>query len=134
MDPLSITITYIGLLGTVTKLSTTIHGFVRDVRNIRGNLDTVSGELHSLRIVLEILSEDTTNSELPESLKINLWYSCELWRCFSRYREYIEKYSGGGIRKGVKWSLSGRDNINKLHSSLKAHKSALDIAWDMLAL
>jgi len=34
----------------------------------------------------------------------------------------------------VKWTLFGRDDMDKLRSSLEAHKSALDIALDMVAL
>ncbi|PMD29641.1 hypothetical protein L207DRAFT_593211 [Hyaloscypha variabilis F] len=113
MDPLSITTACVGLVGSVTKISIQISDFVRKAREARGDLDRVSRELVSLKTVLEILSEDAgTGKGFPDSLK----------------------HAGGGITPAVKWTLFGRDDMDKLRSSLEAHKSALDIALDMVAL
>ena len=138
MDPLSITVACSTLVTTVLKVSIQINGFVREVRDARWDLDAVSRELISLKTVLEILSEDAENSTgggFPQSLVRQI---CGILTNCGGVLEQIEaslqKHAGGGVKRGVKWSLSGRDDVNKLRSSLEAHKSALDIALDMVAL
>jgi hypothetical protein len=138
MDPLSITVGCSTLVSTVLKVSIQINGFVREVRDARWDLDAVSRELISLKTVLEILSEDAENSTgggFPQSLVRQI---CGILTNCGGVLEQIEaslqKHAGGGVKRGVKWSLSGRDDVNKLRSSLEAHKSALDIALDMVAL
>jgi ankyrin repeat protein len=138
MDPLSITAACITLVTTVSKVSIQINGFVREVRDARGDLDAISRELISLKTVLEILSEDAENSTgggFPQSLVRQI--SGILTNCggvLEQIEASLQKHAGGGVKRGVKWSLSGRDDVNKLRSSLEAHKSALDIALDMVAL
>ncbi|KAH6666664.1 hypothetical protein B0J14DRAFT_196824 [Halenospora varia] len=69
MDPLSITASCIGLVGTISKVGIQISEFVRKTREARGDLDGVSRELASLKTVLEILSEDAeTGKGFPISL------------------------------------------------------------------
>jgi ankyrin repeat protein len=138
MDPLSITAACSTLVTTVLKVSIQINGFVREVRDARWDLDAVSRELISLKTVLEILSEDAENSTgggFPQSLVRQI---CGILTNCGGVLEQIEaslqKHAGGGVKRGVKWSLSGRDDVNKLRSSLEAHKSALDIALEMVAL
>lgn len=138
MDPLSITVSCISLVSAVTKVSVKINSFVREVRDARGDLDAVTRELTSLKTVLEILSDDCTNSKggaFPPSLVKQI--SGILTNCggvLGHIEESLGAHSGNGIKKGVKWALSGRDDMNKLRSNLEAHKSALDIALDMVAL
>jgi hypothetical protein len=138
MDPLSITAGCSNLVTTVLKVSIQINDFVREVRDARWDLDAVSRELISLKTLLEILSEDAENSTgggFPQSLVSQI---CGILTNCGGVLEQIEaslqKHAGGGVKRGVKWSLSGRDDMNKLRSSLEAHKSALDIALDMVAL
>ncbi|KAF8861306.1 hypothetical protein BDZ45DRAFT_740373 [Acephala macrosclerotiorum] len=61
MDPLSITTTCLGLVGTVAKTSIAINGFVRDVRGARSDLDSVSRELQLLKSLLELFVDDAAN-------------------------------------------------------------------------
>jgi hypothetical protein len=138
MDPLSITVSCVGLIASVTKVSIKIHGFVREVRDARGDLDSVTRELASLKTVLEILSEDSTNSTggaFPSSLvKQILGILTNCGGVLQHIETSLDKYSRGGVKKGVEWSLAGREDMDKLRSSLEAHKSALDIALDMVVL
>ncbi|KID83863.1 WD40/YVTN repeat-like-containing domain protein [Metarhizium guizhouense ARSEF 977] len=138
MDPLSITATCIGLVATVSKVSIQISGFVREVRDARGDLDAVSRELTSLKSVLEILAKDAENPTgggFPGSLVTQI--SGILTNCdgvLAQIQASLRKYAGGGVRKGMKWSLQGKDDMNKLRISLEAHKSALDLALDTIAM
>lgn len=131
MDPLSIAVSCVTLVTTVGNLSLKIHTFVREVRDARGDLDAISKELGSLKMVLELLSDDAKASNgagFPESLIRQI--AGILTNCAGVLKlidESLTKHSGGGMRKGVKWSLAGRDDVNKLRSNLEAHKSALDM-------
>jgi hypothetical protein len=49
-------------------------------------------------------------------------------------RKLLEKFDGGGLRKGLKWALAGRDDMDKLRVSLEPHKSALGLALELIAM
>jgi hypothetical protein len=136
MDPLSINTSCIGLVSSVVKVSIQISDFVRRAREARGDLDAISRELVSLKTLLEILSEDArTGKGFTESLANHI---SGILKNFGGVLEQIEtslhKHAGAGITPAVKWSQSGRDDMNKLRSSLEAYKSSLDIVLDMLSL
>jgi hypothetical protein len=135
MDPLSITVSCVTLISTIGKVSIQINGFVRSVRDARQDLDAVSRELHSLQTILEILSDDgddqKSHGALPPNLVVQI--SGILLNCggvLTQIQVAMEKYGGGGVRKGIKWSVSGREDMDKLRSSLEAHKSALGLTVD----
>jgi hypothetical protein len=136
MNPLSITTGCLALLGTVTKVSLQVTSFVRQARDARSDLDAISRELASLKTVLEILSEDAkTEKAFPDSLVPHI--SGILKNCgvvLEQIEALIRKHAGGGVEPAVKWSISGKDDMNKLRSSLEAHKSALDIVVEMVSL
>jgi len=46
----------------------------------------------------------------------------------------LEKHDGGKVKKAARWVASGKNDVAKLQSSLEAHKSALEIALDMVTL
>jgi hypothetical protein len=48
--------------------------------------------------------------------------------------EKLKKHSGNMIDKAARWAINGQNDVAKLRSSLEAHKSALEIALDMVAL
>ena len=116
----------------------TISTFVRQVRDARGDLDAVSRELVSLKSILEILAEDTARSGangLPESLIMQIqgiMSGCD--DVIIQITSILSKYDGNGLVARSQWAINGRGDIDKLRSSLEAHKSALNIALDMLSL
>ena len=63
------------MTATATKLADTITRFVRDVRAARADLDAVSRELGSLKLILLTLEDEFTDDgfkdvvEIPETLK-----------------------------------------------------------------
>jgi hypothetical protein len=91
-----------------------------------------------LKSVLEILGDDAKTSTaaiFPPTLVKQITGILE--NCggvLGQIEVVIDNHSGGGVRRGVKWSLGGRGDVDKLRSSLEAHKSALDIALEMVAL
>jgi hypothetical protein len=75
MDPLSITADCVALAATAAKLGDTITRFARDVRAARANLDAISRELGSLKLILSTLENEfqdkvpCTADDIPEALK-----------------------------------------------------------------
>ena len=138
MDPLSISLACITLIGAISKTSTVVTNFVRDVRGVKTELDGVSRELQSLKAVLETLANDAgdpTNSVLPETLKRQI--AGIVTNCMGVVVEIehtLERHEVTGLAKAARWKAIGLGDILKLRSSLEAHKAALEIALDMVTL
>lgn len=113
-------------------------GFVKDVRAARSDFDTVSRELLSVKIVLELLADDVdeyTNHSILQTLKKQI--AGIVTNCTSVVVDIegtLKKNDGGKLNKAAKWVASGRNDIAKLQSSFEAHKSALETALDMVTL
>jgi hypothetical protein len=46
----------------------------------------------------------------------------------------LNRHEGSGLAKAARWTAIGQGDISKLRLSLEAHKSALEIALDMVTL
>lgn len=137
MDPLSIASGCAGLITAIGQLSFSIQGFVRTCREARGDLDRVSRELHSLQTVLELIQEDATDEERPFPSTIQHHVSGIVSNCNSvvvEVQSCITRYGDGKLKSRAAWAINGQGDMEKLRSSLEAHKSALELALDMLAL
>jgi hypothetical protein len=136
MDPLSITTACVALTTTIAKTSLTVTTFVRSVRAARSDLDGISRELASLTTLLELIAEDTADiNALPETLRkqiARILSNCQV--LLLEIQRLVEKYSGSGVINGSKWTLAGSEDVTKLRLSLEAHKSALEIALEMVTL
>jgi hypothetical protein len=136
MDPFSITAACVALTATIAETSILVTTFVRSVRAARRDLDAVSRELASLKTLLELIAEDTGDVKaLPETFRkqiAGILTNCQV--VLMEVQRLVEKYSGPGIIKGSKWTLAGSEDVNKLRLSLEAHKSALEIALEMVTL
>ena len=135
MDPLSITTTCLGLISAVTKTSLVVIGFVKDVRAARSDLDSVSRELLSLKTVLELLADDATDEAFPQTLQKQI--SGLVMNCtgvINDIEQTLNKHEGGKLNKAAQWVAFGKSDMSKLQSSLEAHKSALEIALEMVTL
>jgi hypothetical protein len=138
MDPLSITATCIGLASTITRSSLVVIGFVKDVRAARSDLDVVSRELLSLKTVLELLADDIDDSSsrsIPQTLQNQI--AGIVRNCTGvvvDIEQTLKKHEGGKVNKAAKWVTSGKSDVSRLQLSLEAHKSALEIALDMVTL
>ncbi|KAM0425778.1 hypothetical protein ACHAPT_009028 [Fusarium lateritium] len=137
MDPLSIASGCAGLTTAIGSLSMSIHRFVRTCREARGDLDSVSRELHSLRTILELIQEDASDASKPFPAKLNQHVSAIVVNCnlvVTEIQDCITNYGQDRLKSRMAWAINGQGDINKLRSSLEAHKTALEIALDMLAL
>jgi chromosome segregation ATPase len=123
------------LASSIVTLSKQITTFVSDFRDARKDMDAVSRELSSLSLCLEGLRDDSSKIQLPESLQRNLvgvLRNCD--DVTKEMREFLRKLSSENFGRRVQWSVIARDEMNKLRSRLEAHKSAIDIALDMISM
>ncbi|KAJ4214367.1 hypothetical protein NW759_010386 [Fusarium solani] len=137
MDPLSIASGCAGLITAIGGLSVKIHSFVRTCREARGDLDSVSRELLSLQTILELIKEDASDKNKPFPKTLSQHVTAILGNCnlvVAEIQTCITKYGQDRLKTRVAWAINGQGDINKLRSSLEAHKTALEIALDMLAL
>ncbi|KAF5536868.1 hypothetical protein FMEXI_10163 [Fusarium mexicanum] len=136
MDPLSITTGCMGLISTIGTLSLSINSFVRTCREARSDLDRVARELLSLQTVLELIKDAIDEDRsFPDTLAYHV--SGILANCHSVVLELqgcITKYSNNRLGTRAAWAISGQGDVAKLRSNLEAHKAALELALDMLAL
>ncbi|KAI1066950.1 hypothetical protein LB507_011353, partial [Fusarium sp. FIESC RH6] len=97
----------------------------------------VSRELHSLQTALELIEEDAKDDTKPFPEIIQRHVSEIVTNCNSVVVEIqtcITKYGDGKVKNKAAWALNGQGDMQKLKSSLEAHKSALELALDMLTL
>ncbi|KAI8653778.1 hypothetical protein NCS56_01332700 [Fusarium sp. Ph1] len=137
MDPLSIASGCAGLITAIGGLSIKIHSFVRTCREARGDLDSISRELLSLQTILELIKEDASDDSKPFPQTLNQHVTAILGNCnlvVAEIQTCITRYGQDRLKTRVAWAINGQGDINKLRSSLEAHKTALEIALDMLAL
>ncbi|RMJ09523.1 hypothetical protein CDV36_010862 [Fusarium kuroshium] len=121
----------------IGSLSVKIHSFVRTCREARGDLDSVSRELLSLKTILELIQEDASDGSKTFPKTLSQHVTAILGNChlvMAEIQTCITKYSQDRLKTRVAWAINGQGDINKLRSSLEAHKTALEIALDMLAL
>ena len=135
MDPLSITAACSGLLGAVTNLSIQITKFVSSVRDAWRDIDAVSRELTSLALCLETLRDDSLTNEFHNNISGNLLsvlVNCKV--VVKDIADLLARLQASVSGGRVQWPLSGRDEVNRLRSSLESHKSALEIALELMTL
>jgi hypothetical protein len=139
MDPLSITAGCVALTATATKLAETITRFVRDVRAARGDLDAVSRELGSLQLILLTLEDEFQDDgsrqsvDIPDTLRKQIHDM--VGNCQAVLKDIdnlLEQQKSSRIGEASKWTLTGRADVRKLQVSLEAHRSALDIALELV--
>jgi hypothetical protein len=136
MDPFSITGGCASLVVTIEKLSTSLSTFAMSIRSARRNLAAVFRELLSFKTLLELLNTDTKDlGAFPETLReqiVGIVANCEL--VFGEIEGLLKKYEGLSVCRTSKWTLSGSDGVKKLRLCLEMHKSALELALDMVWL
>jgi hypothetical protein len=135
MDPLSISTACVSLIATLGRIFPQIVSFVSDVRDARRDMDAVSQELHSLSLSLENLRDDSIEINYPEGSHrtlITVLGNCD--HVAKEMEALLNKMASGNIGRRMEWTIYGRDDMNKLRSRLEAHKSAIDIALDMVSI
>jgi hypothetical protein len=134
-DPFSIATGCVALAGTIVKVSTSITGFVKAFRAARSGLDAVSRELGSLQTILGLIAEDASKNGFPDTLQRQIEgiiFNCS--KVLEEIGHTLEKYDKLGNRRAAEWAFSGCADVTKLRLSLEAHKTALELALDMVQM
>lgn len=137
MDPLSTAAGCASLVSTIGTLSLSIKGFVRTCREARKDLDKVSRELQPLQLVLRLIADGATNEEKPVLEVIGQHVLRIVSNCKSVILEIencIAQYGQKRLKVKVTWAIGGQGDVEKLRTSLEAHKSSLELALDVHCL
>lgn len=138
MDPLSIAASCVALVSATVKTSVSVNSFIREVRDARADLDVISRELLSLRTVLELLAEDTSNpiTPFPAPLQkqiLGIVKNCNVVVC--EIGGVLKRHEKSKLGRSGYWTVGGgKADMAKFRSNLEAHKSALEIALEMVAM
>ncbi|KAK4646858.1 uncharacterized protein QC761_100940 [Podospora bellae-mahoneyi] len=117
----------------VARTSLALSKFVREVRESRSELDSISSELHSLDGVLQLLRDDAASfppflaEQTPSALDCCLTLINELEGCIS----VLNRPGVSRADKKARW-MASRDHINRLHWTLGRYKDALGLAVDFV--
>jgi hypothetical protein len=67
MDPFTIAIGYLSVVNAIGKTSAAIASFVHQYREAQQDMEAIYNELGSLKLVLQILAEDTFGDKAQNS-------------------------------------------------------------------
>ena len=139
MDIFSIVASATALATTIGKLSITLIEFAHRVQASRHDIGLVKRELVSLKDTLDYLTGDLSEVEngdrvLPSfvSQLMGIITGCE--SVVEEIERTISQFGTGGLITRAQWATMGHGDMEKLRSSLEAHKMALAIGLDMLLL
>jgi Fungal N-terminal domain of STAND proteins len=132
MEPLSIASACVAIIANIINISTQISSFVSATRDARSDMGAVTLELSSLSYALQLLKDDFSKFNYPEKLQRNLkevLHNCD--QVVDQMQKLLTKLSSGKLGGKVQWVFDGRDEMNRLRSSLEAHRSAIEIALEV---
>jgi hypothetical protein len=88
-------------------------------------------------MLLELLAEDSTDPSNAFPPQLETQITSIIKNCDGLLKDIeasVRKYQGGTVAQGAKWAISGRADTHELRSSSEAHKKALELALDMVAV
>ena len=136
MDPLSITVSCLTLIGVAGKTSLAVTTFIRGCRDARSDLTAISGELTQLQLVLGLLKDDTDVTDdriIPQSLQaqiLSIIANCS--DVVDKINKVLQKHAG---KAGpVKWTAFGKTEAEGLRMSLEAHRGSLSLVLELISV
>lgn len=136
MDPLSITVSCLTLIGIASKTSLAVTTFIRGCRDARSDLTSISGELTQLQLVLELLKDDadvTDDRIIPQSLQaqiLSIIANCS--GVVDKVNKVLQKYA---TKTGpAKWTTYGKTEVDGLRMSLEAHRGSLSLVLELVSV
>ena len=136
MDPLSITTGCLSLLSAIANTTIAISGFVKGCREARRDLTDVSRELSDLKIVLELLKDDSEavgEAAIPEAMHSQI--KSLLTGCHGvilTVDKVIQRHEG--CLAAVKWVADGKKEVAYLRQSLEAYRGTLSLTLETVNL
>lgn len=132
MDPISIAFSCFTLIEIVSKASTRIHSFITGYRDAQHDLAAVDRELVELGRVLGILKNELQNDDATgfEDTILPIIEGCR------EVTETIDEVLDEHRRKrgAVKWTLDGKQKVQKLQATLEEHRRNLSLVVGTMSL
>lgn len=122
------------LANAVEKTSAALNAFIRDVRESRLELNALSGELHSLDGILDLMKDDA--SSFPPKLAART--PTVLQHCTAVVNElegYVTILNSADLSrqaKKLRWAAT-KSHMSRIQSTLDGYKSTLGLALDLVA-
>jgi hypothetical protein len=126
----------IGLTLNITKPTSTICDFVLKVNDAQRDLDLVRAEVSSIKYALRFLTTAGSGQMVvPSQLEYQVSGALDnIGDIIRQIEACIVKQMDMRLSKRVRWAISERADMDKLRTSLEAHKSGLDLTLDLLSL
>lgn len=136
MDPLSVTASCVSLLGAIIKTSAAVNGFIRGCREARADLSAVVRELSDLKLIVELLKDDTNSEDeglIPANIRTQIAsITSECQRLLGEIDGTLANITGK--LAAIKWAAGEKTKVSNLRQSLEAHRRALSLAVDIANL
>ena len=123
---------------TITKTIADLNRFVRDVRESRAELASLSAELHALDGVLDLLKDDAASAAFPADLALQT--PAVVAGSGALVAELEAIFGGGGDRdddhsneRRARW-LAMRQHIGDSRTNLELYRLILGLTLDLVAL
>ena len=139
MDPLAITTACVALIDAAAKTSTGILALVRSCRDAHSDLATINSELTALRMVLDLLREDTasTSHETAISDDVQDLVLSNIDNCttaLAKVDGVLDNHkSGNRGLVAVRWATMGKMEVAGLRAKLEANRKSLDLALHLIS-
>ncbi|KAH8893674.1 Rho GTPase activation protein [Thozetella sp. PMI_491] len=135
MDWISITTNCFAASNAVAKTSLLLHGFLRELRELRSEIDQILGELHSLDTTLDLLKEDAAAfpTEVAARTPAILENCTAVINELGGFITVLSSHTMSIRDKKARWS-AGRKQMAILRLTLQVHKSILGLAVDLVGL
>ncbi|KXJ86169.1 hypothetical protein Micbo1qcDRAFT_237103 [Microdochium bolleyi] len=134
MESLTITTDCITLGSAVAKMTWLLNAVVREVRESRSVLDSLSRELHSLEGVLDLLQEDADSfpPELAADTPIILERCQQVIDELDKHLSRLNQPELSSRERRVLWFETGREASVGLEKRVAAHRAVLGLAIDLV--
>lgn len=132
--------TILSLASAAATVSLSIARLVRDVRDLKGDLEIVQSELDSIEGILFTIA-DHMHKTARDGIVVSRPLTNRLNGAIDHCQEAIQdtsqlltKYTGGGLRAAAGWLASGKAELGKLRERLHARRQDLEIVLSMLSV
>ena len=139
MDPLATTTACVALIDAAAKTSTGILALVRSCRDAHSDLATINSELTALRMVLDLLREDTTSASHETAIADDIQdlVLSNIDNCttaLAKVDGVLDNHkSGNRGLVAVRWATMGKMEVAGLRAKLEANRKSLDLALHLIS-
>lgn len=128
MDPVSITVGVIGLLSSLSSLSTKINELRTDFHDADSDMTQITHEIGHLSQILKRLEDAWKRGLLNQSLQTDLSGVLHRLQTIVIETELHLKRAAARTLRGVHWAFSGKKQFQQFCRRLESYKSTLNLS------